>query len=217
MGCLLRVSFDWLLGLDRSRHPWYRCGCSAGWRGIPTSLHEDSHHQKPMEWMVRTMTVTQPMSRVRYTENEVNRLRTDVAEWKEEHDALTGDCWVWEDLVVKANHVYARIMKLDEDFRECVLVQGVTYDPELNSAIQKLVKDWHETAAQILLQVDRLERKYKSFEGSAEFRRNFAEVKDILTPDHIFFGGDQLTDLRDRAIEANRYGHTEILHGGKFS
>ncbi len=163
------------------------------------------------------MTSTQPRSRVRYTENEVSRLRTDVAEWKVEHDALSGDCWVWEDLVIKANHVYLRIMELDEDFRDCFLVQGATYDPGLNDAIQKLVRDWHEIAIEILPQVERLERKYKSFEGSVDFRRNFAEVKDILTPDHVFFGGDQLTELRDRAIEANRDGQTEILHGGKFS
>lgn len=163
------------------------------------------------------MAVTRPMSRLKYTETEVHRLRTDVDEWKESHDLLTGDCWVWEDLVAKANHVFVKIIDFDEDVRDSVMNRGLSYDPELNAAIHKLLRDWNSTALQILPQVERLEKDYRSFDGSDEFRRHLTEAKDILTPDHVFFSADQLASMRDQAIEEDRTGLTEPFHVDGFA
>lgn len=49
------------------------------------------------------MSMTQPDNRIAYARRGVERYREDVDDWKRRHDSLATHCWMWEDVVLKAN------------------------------------------------------------------------------------------------------------------
>ena len=158
------------------------------------------------------MAATQPMLRIKYTENEVVRLRSDAEEWKRDHDALPKDLWVWEDLISRANHLFVRTIELDADIQGSIFRKQMDFDPALDSAVQRLFSDWLKIGVEILPLVERLERDIGTIEGADTFRANLSEAESILTPDDVFFASDELADLRDRAIDDHRAGRTELFH-----
>lgn len=162
------------------------------------------------------MPMTQPSSRIKYAEKELDRFRDDVEDWKREHH-LVQVCWEYEDLVAKANFLYTRIIDLDEDIQEVCLLSGAEFHYELDQKVDQLLSSWLEISLEILPHIGDLEREYSSLDGAEDFRRNVKEVQAILTPDREFFAGDALVDLRDQAVDDHRAGRTEPLLDDELS
>ena len=89
----------------------------------------------------------------------MGRYRDDVDVWKQDHDSLARDCWLWEDLVAKANFVFQRIILLDQDVREAELagqLEATQSFADLESMVEELMRNWVEVSAEIEPQVKQL-------------------------------------------------------------
>lgn len=157
------------------------------------------------------MPMTQPLDRIRYAAKEVHRFQHDVEDWKSAHDELANDCWVWEDLIARANSLFQRIIQLDAYVREAVLAGQIDFDPETEEKVTNLLKDWLEISLELVPIAERLKTEYGAVEGLTELQDKIGQAKAILTPDPVFFGTDELAKLRDEAIEDHRSGQTEPL------
>jgi hypothetical protein len=157
------------------------------------------------------MMMTQPIERIEYAEKEVGRYKEDVESWKRAHDALVKDCWVWEDLIAKANFIYDRIMHVDDQVQHCLLVGRCRDELGLQQKLRDLLAGWLAVSLQVLPQGERLRREHGDAEGLDTLKENVCQAKAALTPDDEFFAGDRLSALRDEAIEADRLGRTEPL------
>jgi hypothetical protein len=162
------------------------------------------------------MPMTQPQRRIKNAEREVIRFRDDVIQqdWKQQHDALSEDCWAWEDLIAKANFLFDRIMDVDTDIQEYVLTNHLEYDAALQEKLRSLTEDWLNISIQLIPHVERLEQEYGEVEGGHKLRENLSEANGILTDDRDFFGGEDLARMRDEAIDAHRAGRTELRSYG---
>lgn len=157
------------------------------------------------------MGITEPIRRIKFAEKEVKRYRDDVEGWKKLHDDLQEDCWIWEDLIAKANFIFLRYLKLDHDIQQAILTSVIDYSEETEQEMWTLLRDWLDISRQLIPQVDRLKQSYGSVDGSEDLLRNVKEAEAMLTPDDEFFSGDKLVSLRDRAIEDHRSGETRTL------
>ncbi|GAC1342247.1 MAG: hypothetical protein NVSMB14_07040 [Isosphaeraceae bacterium] len=160
------------------------------------------------------MSLTQPISRLKYARKEVVRYREDAREfWKNEHDKPAEDFWPWVDLVAKANVLFGKILELDIGIQELLLVDCIEDDEGLEAGSYELLRDWLEVSLEVSPHVDRLATVYGSVDGALDFRKNVRQAQSILTPDDEYFRNDKLAEPRDKAIDDRQAGRTEPLHG----
>jgi hypothetical protein len=167
--------------------------------------------KRPRRGRVDAMSMTQPIERIEYAEKEVGRYRDDVESLKRDHGTLAKECWVWEDLIAKANFIFDRIMHIDVQVQHCLLVGRCRDEEGLQEKLRDLLRAWLAVSLQVIAQGERLERDYGEVEGLDSLRANVQEARSALTPDDEFFAGDNLSALRDEAVEAHRSGLTEPL------
>jgi hypothetical protein len=154
--------------------------------------------------------MTQSLDRIRFAEKDVVRFTEDVEEWKSNHDALANDCWMWENVIAKANLWFHQFIKLDESIQE-VLFTKPEADPCVQEELRQVLRRWLEFADAALLQAARLEREYGRVDGADGLESNARQARAFLTPDHEYFAGEKLGHAEERAIEAYRSGNTEPL------
>jgi len=157
------------------------------------------------------MNDTQPFTATTTIRNRIESSRSDVEEWKKQHNALHQSLWLCEDLVQFANFIFGRILSLDSAIQMDVLSGKSTFDKELDDAIESLIRDWMTTFSPLLDSTKRVAQDYGNVDGAEAFRKNFREAEGILTPDEDFFVGDKLVALRDQALAEHRAGQTESL------
>jgi len=149
-----------------------------------------------------------------YAEKEVGRYKEDVEDWKQDHDALSRDCWLWEDIVAKANFVFQRIILLDQDVREAEFSGKFSRQQsfeDFDRRLTELLREWAEVSAQLEPHVARLASTYGEVDGGQTFLSNFAEARAMLTPDDGFFNHEKLVEMRDGAVDVFRSGHAEPM------
>lgn len=157
------------------------------------------------------MATIQPLDRLRYAERQIDHCREDVDEWKRLHDDVKQDCWVWEDMVDRANDIFSRFLNLDVDIQQAIFAGRMPFNEDIDRQMRDLLRSWLELGEQLLPEVLRLEQKYGQVDGATRLRVSMAEAKGMLTPDVEFFGKDELAGIRDKAIEEHRNGLTEPL------
>ena len=160
------------------------------------------------------MTENRPLKTLKYAEKEVDRYKEDVEDWKQDHDDLSKDCWLWEDIAAKADFVFHRIILLDQDVREAEFSgkfsrQGSFVD--FDRRLTDLLRGWVEVSAQTEPHVVRLASVYCRVDGGHEFLSNLAEARAILTPDNDFFNHDKLIEMRDCSVDTLRSGLAEPM------
>ena len=158
------------------------------------------------------MTPTRPETRLPSIEADLDRLRGEVDDRMAEPVDPAEDGRAWGVILRGANAVFGRILELDLEARKSALAEPIDYDPELDAAIRQLLADWHHLAGSIAPHADRARVGDDSFEDVDAFRDNLVQAGAILTPDDEFFGGDELVELQDRAIDEHLAGLTEPMH-----
>ncbi len=155
------------------------------------------------------MSMTQPLERIEFTKRQVNRYK-DNMEWARAHTGLAEACWVLEDVIAEANYQFERLLKLDIQVQEHVLLERG--DAEMQDRVSAVLNVWLTASLQVLPQTERLEGNYGQIAGADELREHVKEAKAMLTPDDEFFSSDKLlSDRSDEAIDAYRSGLTEAL------
>ena len=184
-----------------------------GRRALARKMSHNSFHRKG----ALAVSSAQPATDIEFAEREVGRLREELESWKQALDQLD-ECWPGEELVVKANVLFGRIMDLDTDIQEGVLEGRIPHDPRLDAQVGDLLKQWLDTSLPLVLRIDRGGRgpDQEAVEANAGFREKIGQARMILTPDPDFFRDDRLIDLRDAAIEAHRSSLTKpLLNNGR--
>jgi hypothetical protein len=126
------------------------------------------------------MSVTQPEGRIAYAERELDRLRSDVEDWKQDHTDLEDDCWIWEDLIAKINFQFGRILDLESDFQRRIVAGEIAYDRDVDHKITGLYQGWVEIGSELTSQISRLRAAYGAVEGAEDFLPRFEEAQAIL-------------------------------------
>ena len=154
-------------------------------------------------------------------EQSINRslkeYKGQIEGWRAEGEALVEDYWWWEDLVAKANFVFARILALDDHIQSLIFSNKLEFDQQRDDQLRAVLRDWLEIAPSIGEHVDRLEEMYQVFAGADEFRAKFKQAKAILTPDNEYFNDEKLFKLGDQAVEAYRAANVEFFDVETFS
>jgi len=130
-------------------------------------------------------------------------------EWARAHRELAEDCWVLEDVIAEANYQFERLLKLDMQVQECVLL--ARGEAGMQDRLRAVFNVWLTASLQVLPQAKRLESDYGQIAGAHELGEHVKQAKAMLTPDDEFFSSDMLSSCSDEAIEANRSGLTEPL------
>lgn len=153
----------------------------------------------------------EPKGGIAYVVKEFGYCRDRVAKWKQDHDALIGGLWAWEDLVEKAGRLFDRILELDDDLQGQFLRRERPFDAALAGEIAALMPDWLVLAQSVLQTIKPVEDDYGSVRGAPDLRVKVDQARAMLTPDPLFVAGDTLARLRDEAIEEHRAGRTEPM------
>ena len=126
------------------------------------------------------MTMTQPGTRIRYTEGVLSHLQGDVEDWKKAHDALVNDCYVWEDIIDRSASLYDRIVQLESLIQEDILAQKAEFCPEQDARVTSLYAEWIKLAEDLFPHVVRLEQQYGSVDEVDRLRGQYEEAKAVL-------------------------------------
>ena len=126
------------------------------------------------------MTLTQPKTRIKYTEKELERLRGDVDDWKKDRDDLADDCWAWEELIAKTSFLFDRIVDLDSDAQAKILDDRLPFNPELDSEVTKLYVDWIKIGGDLICQIRRLRGTYGAVSGADRLLRQCEEAEAVM-------------------------------------
>jgi len=153
--------------------------------------------------------MTQPLGRIEFTKRQVDRYKDDIQVWEGAHRELAEDCWVCEDLIAGANRLFDRLLNLDIQVQEYVLLERG--EAGIQDKLRAVFSNWLTASLQVLPQAERLERDYGRIAGADELSENVKQAKAMLTPDDEFFSSDKLSLCSGEAIEANRSGLTEPL------
>lgn len=165
-------------------------------------------------WGIEAVQATlppQPRKRIKYAEKEVARYREDVESSNGDHNSLATDCSVCEDMIAKANFIFDRIIHVDIEIQQYILLQGHLDEADLQEDLRGLLNDWLELSTRVVSDGKRLQEEYGRAEGLETLKDNAREARSILTPDDEFFDHEKLSSLGDEAVEAHRSGLTEPL------
>jgi hypothetical protein len=147
--------------------------------------------------------------RIGFTKLEIERYHHDVDDWKPIHDEVA-ECWIWEDLIAKANFLFGRIMKLDLNIQKH-LFKYHDADSALLDVVRDLATEWLEASVSMQDRAKQLLAEYGTVDGYDELKANIEAAQSFLTPDAEFFNSDELAEARDQAIESHRAGLAEPL------
>jgi len=162
------------------------------------------------------MKPSEPLYRIKVVEKDVERYQHDVEEWKQQLDELESKCWVWEELIAKANYLFERFVKLDDDIQRSVLTGELEYDPAVQEEMSALLREWLDVSCCLVPHTDRIAADYGSADGTDELRTNIKAAEAMLTPDDEFFTGEKLVSLRDAAFDEHQRGETRALLEDEF-
>jgi len=123
---------------------------------------------------------TLPQRKIRVTTKELARLHEDVEDWKIGYEALADDCWIWENLIGRANEAYKSFQKLVASIETEAISGAIEYTEALDAAMTKAYKLWSEVALEMRPQVERLVGIYGNVDGAEELLANFDEGKAIV-------------------------------------
>lgn len=146
--------------------------------------------------------------RIEFARKGVERYREDVAEWQTTHAAVH-ECWLCEDLIGEANHLFARITDLDLWLHEMVFREPDSYNAQADALLTDLYRGWLDNSQALLPFAEQMGRDYKAVTGLETFRNNISEAEGILTEDATFFAGESLDRLAQQALAEHQAGHTE--------
>jgi hypothetical protein len=145
--------------------------------------------------------------RLKSTDKAVATYLTEAEAWKTLHAESTA-CLDFEELLAHANAIFDAVSSWDTLWHHKVFAEAIPYDAGDDQRIVELYTLWLQPADYLLGEIDRFERAGCAVAAAAEFRRNCAEVRGILTPDDEFFGAE-LIPLQEEARAAHRRGETE--------
>jgi hypothetical protein len=154
------------------------------------------------------MPQTETKERIEFARKCVQRYREDIAEWQAKHTAVH-ECWLCEDLISDANHLFGRINDLDVWLHETVFRQPDSYNAQADTLLTDLYRGWLEISRTLLPFAEEMGRDYKTVSGLETFRRNVSEAEGILTDDATFFAGENLDRLEQQALAEHQAGRTE--------
>ncbi len=146
------------------------------------------------------MITTQPRRLLDQAAKDVRRYEEDVESWRRDHSSLQLDCWIWEDLISKANHLYGRIRRLDRHVRHADLVLKSHVPAELYDEIDGFIRSWLKHSLFLLGEAERIEREYGGVNEYDEFVDNIRAAKFAVAPDE-FFDNENFIAFRDKAID----------------
>ena len=152
------------------------------------------------------MSKTQPQKLFEMTSKDVRRYKKDVESWKRDHGALQQDCWIWEELIAKANYIYERIENLDMHVRQADRELGDEIPDSLYEDVDRLVKSWLEMTLQLRPHGERLQAEYGKAEGFEQLLANIKAAQFSLTSDGEFFDREKFHQFRDEAVADYRAG-----------
>jgi hypothetical protein len=167
-----------------------------------------------VERRAEAMISARPEARIGYMEREIGRYREDVEGRPSPHEPPSSDCWPWEDVIDKANHLFDRLVELDTSLSESAFSRkppGSAEYIDLDSKIREVIREWLSISENVVSLIPRLRSPARDSDGSDVFLGNVERARGMLTPDDEFFVGDKLVELRDAAIEAARRGEVEPM------
>ena len=124
---------------------------------------------------------------------------------------ISSACWVWEDLIAKANFLYDRIMHADVRLQQDILVNRGEDEFGLGEKVRVVLRAWLDVSLQVVPRGEGLQGDRGHVEGLEVLKGYVREAQSILTPDDQYFDPEKLASLRDEAIEAHRSGLTGPL------
>ncbi len=126
--------------------------------------------------------------------------------WKvtDTQDALRS--WDFEEYLELGILLFDAITHFDEKYRERVLEGKDVWDPAVAESVTEAYRWWHKPCAQVLQDLRHFEQTFGTIEKAEQFRRYVREVEGILGDPAEIFSSDELTKLRDEAIELHREG-----------
>ena len=154
--------------------------------------------------------IAKPIERIEFALKEVDRYREDVDGWNRGEDEQAIDDRVLEDLIAKANFLFGRILKLDEEIQGFLLANPIA-DRRLQDALRNVLAGWLDTSLVSIGHAVRLKGESGALDGAEQLAANIKQARAILTPDEEFFVADKLWAIRDEAVKIQRAGKTEPL------
>ena len=88
------------------------------------------------------MSATQSILRTNFAKREVDQYQEDFNAWQSEQDQGNSSCWVWEDIIAKADFIFGRILELDTDIQEGVLTGKFAFDEAIAGKVHDLLRQW---------------------------------------------------------------------------
>lgn len=154
---------------------------------------------------------SQPLLKFEFAERAAARYRDDVESCRADHEAVANDLWLLQEFLESANRAFERFAALDAEIRRLARGGGISDEnyERLDSRIEALFKKWLTTSRLLKPDVERLLSTSESVEGSAAFLAHVREVEAMLASDDEFFDHEEIANLRDAAIAANRRGEVE--------
>lgn len=162
------------------------------------------------------MLATLHKERIRFTDRDVRRYGEDVNEfrstWMECHRPV-GIC---ADLLAKANLIFTTLLDVDADLQaEMLRERDVACLAELEAVKGEwatVLMNWVEMSDDLLDAAVRLQQLCKGpIPGCETLMNSWKEAAGILTSDDEFFDPEHLAELRARALQEHRAGHTEPM------
>jgi hypothetical protein len=126
------------------------------------------------------MSMKQSLIRIKFAEKELLRYREDVGDWNEQHDELASDCWIWEDLVAKANFLFERLTCLFADIAKFALECDQQLAEVMRARNLRNLAVWQEVSVRLLAQAMVAERGCGSVEGVELLRANNGKATEKL-------------------------------------
>ncbi len=91
------------------------------------------------------MPIAKPIERIAFAQKEIDRYREDVDGSTRGEDGPAIDDRVLEDLIAKANFLFGRILRLDEEIQGFLLANP-TVDRRVQDALRNVLAGWLDTS-----------------------------------------------------------------------
>jgi hypothetical protein len=115
---------------------------------------------------------------------------------------------VVEALVARANELFVRIMKLDEEARDA-LYHGRGLPDLIFHIIEGLVSRWYRIESELIRQVEMLRPECGPVEVEERLRNYLRDAEGFLHLDDTEERGEALAIHRDKALKEHRAGKTQ--------
>ena len=123
-------------------------------------------------------------------------------------DATPRDTESLDQALVAALELFRLIALVDDLWDAQVTAGRLAYDDSDEQELQGYYQSWLDNAEKLATEVDQSRVEALEPTHATEFRACLRKVRDICTPDEIFFAGPELVELRDQALDALQAGET---------